>query len=68
MIAFSKSASHPATTLRESPPNLSGGIPGAEKPRGELVALTCMLIACAAFAGSFVFWVLIPAVKSLMGT
>ncbi len=68
MIALAKSAIHPVTTPRDSPPNLSVVVPAAEEPRRDLVPLTFMLIACTAFAWSFAFWVLIPAIKTLLGS
>ncbi len=74
MSALMKSAIEPVTTPRESPPDLLVEVPdllvevpAEEKPRRATVSLVWMLLACAAFAGSFVYLVLIPAIKTLMG-
>ena len=81
MSALTKSTIEPVTTLDESPPDLLVEVPdllvevpdllvevpAEEKPRRATVSLVWMLLACAAFAGSFVYLVLIPAVKTLMG-
>ncbi len=74
MIALAKSAIQPVTTPRESPPDLLVEVPdllvevpAEEKPRRATVSLVCMLLACATFAGSIVYLVLIPAIKTLMG-
>jgi len=48
-------------------PDLLVEVPTEEKPRRATVSLVWMLLACAAFAGSFVYLVLIPAIKTLMG-
>ena len=81
MSALTKSAIEPVTTpLESSPdllvevpnllvevPDLLVGVPAEEKPRRATVSLVFMLLACAAFAGSLVYLVLIPAIKTLMG-
>jgi len=81
MSALTKSAIEPVTTPRESSPDLLVEVPDLlvevpdllvevpteEKPRRATVSLVWMLLACAAFAGSFVYLVLIPAIKTLMG-
>ena len=68
MTAIAKTAIQPAATPHESRPKLSVVVPPAEQSRGDFVSLSCMLLACAAFAGSFVFWILLPALRTLMGT
>ena len=68
MSVLAKSALQPVATPHESLPNLSVLVPAVEEPSRALVPLICMLTTCAAFVGSFAFLVLIPAIKTLMGT
>ena len=67
MSALAKPAIQPAAQ-QESSPKLSVVMPEAEPSSRDGLALGFMLIACAAFVGVFVASLLIPAIKTILGT
>ena len=68
MSALAQPAIQPDDTPHESRPDFSVIVPPAAEPSSDVLPLTFMLIACGAFAVSLAAWVVIPAIKTVMGT